>query len=157
MSDVETPAPADADEDVPQKRKRPRWFLPVVIGAPVLVVLAAGSIVAAVAFSAPHAFTAKGSVLLAGADCTSIPAGFDDINQGAGVTIKDPSGKVVAVGELGGGKDIGDGLGCSFTFSVKDVPSGLGIYGVEVSHRGLLQYKEAVLKRDGAEMSLTAQ
>lgn len=156
MTDVDTPSPEAAHQPEP-RQKRPRWFAPALVGAGLLVVAAAaGSIAAGAAITAPHTFTAKGVVMLEGTDCTSIPGGYDDITKGAGVTVKDPSGKVVGLGELAAGKDIGSGLGCAFFFSVKDVPSGLGIYGVEVTHRGLLQYKESTLKKDGAVMSMVA-
>lgn len=145
--------PAD-EQQLPAKADRPRWFLPALIGAGVLVIaVAAVSIVGAVNALSPHTFTAKGGVVISGSTCDSISAGYDDITKGAGVTIKDPSGKAVAIGELGAGKDIGDS-NCAFLFTVKDVPAGLGIYGVEVTHRGVVQYKEAALKKDGAVMGL---
>ena len=157
MSDVDTPTPEAAPERAEPKPTRPRWFVPALIGAGALIVLAAaGSVAAAVALSAPHTFTAKGVVMLSGTDCASIPPGYEDITKGADVTVKDPSGKVIGLGELGAGKDLGSGIGCAYFFSVKDVPSGLGIYGIEVTHRGLLQYKEASLKKDGAVMSMDA-
>lgn len=147
----------NAQEDEPEpptKESRPRWFIPALVGAGVIVLASAGlSVAIAVSTLAPHTFTAKGAVLIMDSSCDDMSAGYDDIASGAPVAVKDASGKTVALGELGQGKDVGD-AGCGFFFSVKDVPAGLGIYGIEVTHRGVIQYKEAVLKKDGAVMSL---
>jgi hypothetical protein len=79
-------------------------------------------------------------------ECALDP-GYGDI-PGAQVTVTDPAGKVVGVGRLGA--PTGDRLGesgfydCVFPFTVQ-VPAGLGIYGFEVSHRGVVQVREAQL------------
>jgi hypothetical protein len=77
--------------------------------------------------------------------------GYDDISGGVQVVITNPAGVTVAVGRLGDGATVsGPGAlaasGCAFPFSVA-VPAGLGFYGVEVSHRGRLQYSEADIHR----------
>lgn len=135
------------------KESQPRWFIPALVCAGVIVLASAGlSVAIAVSTLAPHTFTAKGAVLIMDSSCDDMSAGYDDIASGAPVAVKDASGKTVALGELGQGKDVD--AGCGFSFSVKDVPAGLGIYGIEVTHRGVIQYKEAALKKDGAAMSL---
>lgn len=150
MADTVPEGPSDS----PTEASRPRWFIPALVGAGVVVLAAAGvSVALAAAALAPHTFTAKGAVLITDSSCDDMSVGYDDISSGAPVAVKDPSGKTVALGELGKGKDVGD-AGCGFFFSVKDVPAGLGIYGIEVTHRGVVQYKEAALKKNGAVMSL---
>jgi hypothetical protein len=146
--------PEQGQDPEPQaKAPRPRWFLPVIIGAAVLVVAAiVVSITIAVGTLAPKTFTAKGGVVVSGNTCDSMSSGYDDITKGAGVAVKDPAGKTVALGELSEGHNVD--AGCAFLFTIKDVPSGLGIYGVEVTHRGVVQYKEATLEKNGAVLGL---
>lgn len=76
--------------------------------------------------------------------------GFADIREGAQVTVTDPTGKVLATGALAEGRvqphpSIDGAKTCVFAFSVKSIPSGLTMYGVEVSHRGRMQYREVDL------------
>ncbi|MFB7341863.1 hypothetical protein [Streptomyces hydrogenans] len=66
--------------------------------------------------------------------------GFDDITEGAAVTVYDASGTVVATGELG--ESTRQGGACSFDVLVPDVPTGEGFYQVEVTHRGTIQLSE---------------
>lgn len=69
--------------------------------------------------------------------------GYDDLAEGAQVTVSDAAGKTIALGELGPGKVVSAGDvvgGCQFRFTVKDVPAGQKFYGVEVSHRGVVRY-----------------
>ncbi|MCZ2525374.1 hypothetical protein [Streptomyces sp. HB2AG] len=86
-------------------------------------------------------FTARGTLTLSDTDgytalgetCLG-EGGYDDIAYGAPVTVSDAAGTVVAVGSL----DLGEvtDSGCSFPFTVEDVPGGAKFYTVEVSHRG---------------------
>lgn len=80
--------------------------------------------------------------------------GYDDIRGGAQVTVTDASGKVLVVGSLDPGTAIGitteaNGLPraeqCTIPFKVAGIPRGVGPYGVEVSHRGVLRYNESDL------------
>ena len=66
-------------------------------------------------------------------DCTGY-SGYDDITEGAGVTVYDSAGKVVATGALGTGKPVSGA--CSFPVTVSGVPEGSKFYQVEISHRG---------------------
>lgn len=66
-------------------------------------------------------------------DCTGY-SGYDDIAEGASVTVYDSKGAVVATGALGTGKP--DSASCVFPVRVPDVPGGSKFYRVEVSHRG---------------------
>jgi hypothetical protein len=83
--------------------------------------------------------------------------GYDDIREGAAVVIHDAAGKVMATGELKHGKpsEFSDMDGvlteavpqkCTFAFTVHDVPAGQKFYGVEVSHRGTVNYSATQVK-----------
>lgn len=75
--------------------------------------------------------------------------GFNDIQGGAQVVVTNASSATVAVDRLSNGVPTIDGdraTSCVFRFSVA-APAGLGFYGVEVSHRGRLQYSEADVHR----------
>ncbi|WP_194821320.1 hypothetical protein [Micromonospora sp. S-DT3-3-22] len=77
--------------------------------------------------------------------------GHDDIAGGAQVIITDPAGVNLAVGKLDVGQPLIDptdatrATSCLFTFKIPGVPSGKGIYGVEVSRRGKVQFNEVDL------------
>lgn len=75
--------------------------------------------------------------------------GYDDIRGGAQVTITDSAGKVIGVGALDPGYVTYDSTGaaytCKFEFVVTGVKAGGGFYGVEVAHRGRVQFSEAAL------------
>ena len=77
--------------------------------------------------------------------------GYSDITGRDQVTVTDPSGKTVAMGQIV--KSKAHGHICTYTFEVKAVPSGLGFYGVEVGKRGRVQYDEARV-RQGVKLSL---
>jgi hypothetical protein len=77
--------------------------------------------------------------------------GFDDIQSGAQVIVRDSAGTTVATGTLDQGKaenivDSGQGFKqattCALPFTVNGVPAGKNFYSVEVSHRGQQQYNE---------------
>jgi hypothetical protein len=79
-------------------------------------------------------------------DCSG-SGGYGDLVQGAQVTITDPAGKVIAIGKLGYGKTTMAGdrpVSCTFPFHTY-AAAGHGIYGVEVTHRGVVQVPEANL------------
>ena len=93
-------------------------------------------------------FTASGTLGLVAVDaatddCSSGTGGYDDISEGADVVIYDAAGNRLAFGSLKAGKPQGDGGLCVFDFDVPDVPGGKGPYGVEVSHRGQVSFKES--------------
>lgn len=76
--------------------------------------------------------------------------GFTDIRPGAQVKVSDASGTIIALGELGNGfardnfptvrgTDV-----CQFAIVVDDIPDGGdGIYGVEVSDRGVINFEKS--------------
>lgn len=71
--------------------------------------------------------------------------GYDDIAAGAQVVITDAAGAVVGVGKLDGGQV--SNLHCVFDFVIPGVPDGKPFYGVEVTHRGRVQYSRADLNQ----------
>ncbi|ACV79227.1 hypothetical protein [Nakamurella multipartita] len=110
-----------------------------------------------------NGFTAVGSLTL-DHNCYTVSSGYNDIRQGAQVTVK-VGGNTVAVGQLGEGQEIEDlsdvdvddiqqGAGtCRYPFSIADIPGGHDFYEIQVSHRGGLTYTEEEL-RSGVALSL---
>lgn len=81
--------------------------------------------------------------------------GFEDLTMGAAVTIIDAAGAVVGVGHINSLSLDGGMQGtCTLSFSVPNVPTGKGFYGVEVSHRSAVKFDEAQLKSGKAELSV---
>lgn len=93
-----------------------------------------------------------------GDPCWVSTKGYQDIREGAQVTVTDGAGAVIALGSLGPGK-IGKtttagsqtiGLDCTFPFTV-EVPE-RDFYGVEVARRGVVRYARADI---GAPIAMT--
>jgi hypothetical protein len=122
--------------------------------------------VAAPASSAPAVFTVTGALTLGLGDfmwdgdkqvCWG-SGGYDDMKLGTQVVVSDAAGATIAIGAISDASpvlgdrtgDDGDPLadGCELSFFVDGVPAGKGFYGVEVSHRGRLQYSEAEIRGD---------
>ncbi|WP_432053714.1 hypothetical protein [Streptomyces sp. bgisy022] len=93
--------------------------------------------------SEPSTFTLEGTfaltedALVVGDKCVGT-GGYDDIINGAAVTVYGAKGDVIATGQLGDSKKTGVGA-CEFKVAVPDVPRGERFYKVEVSHRGTIQ------------------
>lgn len=71
--------------------------------------------------------------------------GFGDIREGTQVVVTDEAGTTIALGRLRDSSpyvEAGVGITCTFHFAIHDVPSGKKFYGVEISHRGRVQYTE---------------
>ncbi|MFF0864122.1 hypothetical protein ACFYUV_20355 [Nonomuraea sp. NPDC003560] len=88
---------------------------------------------------------------LDGEPCTTTGAGFKDIQEGVQVVVTDAASKTIALAALGpgkmrrpGGPDALD-RHCVFPFAVS-APAGHDFYGVEVSHRGRVQFTAAQVK-----------
>lgn len=85
--------------------------------------------------------------------CHALSRGYADITEGAQITVTNQGGDVVAIGKLGAGKVAvhpvyGDPAKiCVFPIQVTGVPTGLSLYGVEVSHRGVVRFSELDLMR----------
>ncbi|WP_331740519.1 hypothetical protein OG613_46475 (plasmid) [Streptomyces sp. NBC_00015] len=91
----------------------------------------------------PGSFTLEGEFALledaseTGSGCEGT-GGYDDIAEGASVTVYGADGDVIATGSLGDSETITFGT-CKFGVAVEDVPKGEKFYKVEVSHRGTVQ------------------
>jgi hypothetical protein len=112
---------------------------------------------------APAAFTLRGAMTLADSlpldsDYTNCSGsgGYDDIVEGAAVTVYDGDGKVVGTGALDAGTyATSDSTApCVFHFAVTGVPGGAKFYQVEISHRGRLTVSSAVARAGGFASSL---
>jgi hypothetical protein len=142
-----TPPPAawPTPLDVPAPAKR--RLSPIAAG---LIGLAVGAgviggiwaITASSGSSTAGTFTLEGSFTL-NEDATQYDGGcagtggYDDITEGASVTVYGAGGDVVATGALGDSTYAE--YTCRFDIAVPDVPKGEKFYKVEVSHRGTLQ------------------
>ncbi|OZF40834.1 hypothetical protein CH296_00290 [Rhodococcus sp. 14-2496-1d] len=76
--------------------------------------------------------------------------GYDDLAEGASVTVSDASGTTVATGNINDSTYIDGACLLSFAF---DVPAGSDFYKVEVSHRGEVTYP-ADQARSGVFMTI---
>ena len=156
MSDVAQTAqePQPAAPNLPIYRRPLGWA----IGGGGLLILIIVAVIVTVSALTPHTFTVNGAMVLVddsagytqGEACSGL-GGYDDIDKGTDVVVKDAAGKTVALGSLKAGKGL-DGE-CAFLFTVNDVPDGLKFYGVEISHRGTVQYTQAQMKK-GPTLSL---
>ncbi|MFF0736867.1 hypothetical protein ACFYVK_35300 [Streptomyces chartreusis] len=136
--------PAVPGPETPEKRLSPlaAGLVGLAVGAGIM-----GGIWAITATSGPDApatFTLEGAFALteevdpSGDDCAaSYDSGYDDISEGASVTVYGAKGDVIATGELGDSKY--ESYTCIFDIAVPDVPKGEKFYKVEVSHRGTVQ------------------
>lgn len=151
-----------------------RNLLPWIAAAAVALLLVAGGAVAVTVFvmsaskptppAGPATVTAYGqmNLSLGGFAWNRNPAecwgrgGYDDIREGVNVTITDPEGKVVALGKLAKGLPViidDRASSCLFRFEV-EVPAGLKFYGIEVSHRGVIQFTQDELTGKGVTLTL---
>ena len=72
--------------------------------------------------------------------------GYDDMVRGASVTVYDPSGTVIATGQVHQTEML-DSVMCRLDFEVTDVPDGHAFYQIELSHRGKVTFPVDVAKR----------
>jgi hypothetical protein len=146
------PMPAAPPTDWPTPITTPpaaakRRLTPLTAG---LIGLAAGAaivggiwaITATTGTGGPGTFTLEGTFTL-NEDATEYDSGclgtggYDDIREGAGVTVYGASGDVIATGALG--DSTYSDYTCTYDIAVPDVPKGEKFYKVEISHRGTLQ------------------
>ncbi|WP_371617060.1 hypothetical protein [Streptomyces sp. NBC_00454] len=144
------------DPDVPRN-----WWKTAAVVLAVTQALTLGG-VAAVAGSgqdaskAPKTFQLNGVFVLSDADSVGNSSsagrcfgtgGYNDIREGASVTVYDKAGTVLAVGSLGASTFTDGGYKgvdkCAYKVAVDGVPTGAGFYQVEVSHRGKVNLSEA--------------
>lgn len=79
--------------------------------------------------------------------CYGGDGGYSDIKPGASVVVTNETGTTIGVGVLDSATATIHGKGrnaraesCDFTFSVENVPVSAKFYGIEVSHRGVVQF-----------------
>ena len=140
---------------------RPR----VLLAAAALVLALAGCGASAPAATAPLTKATKKPLplLVRGTFSLSLPGfvwnpgvctgtgGYDDIDADTTVVVTDNAGTTVAIGKLGAGQPVRDpddpsrAQTCMYTFDIPNVPSGRHFYGIEVGHRGRVQFTEAQL------------
>lgn len=100
---------------------------------------------------------AKFDYAIVGGACVG-RGGFDDIAPGAQVKITDRGGALIGLGSITQGVVVDSDNGktkdaCLLLWTVDDVPRFQQFYGVEVSHRGIVQATEAQLI--GGEFTLS--
>jgi len=78
--------------------------------------------------------------------------GYSDISNGAQVIVTDAEGKTVALGKIADGFNGYPGR-CRFKVVVKGVPKGSNFYGIEVTHRGRVQFTAVDIAKQ-VELSL---
>lgn len=102
-----------------------------------------------------------GTVFKIGDECKGF-GGYEDINDGAQVVVKDQGGKILAVGSVEKGAAIDSGrttlafyvVWCRFRFAVPNIPE-RPFYTVEVAHRGAMTYSRIDLDSKGWNLDLT--
>ncbi|MFF2536946.1 hypothetical protein [Streptomyces cyaneofuscatus] len=135
--------PAESPAAAPRKHLSPllTGTLGLIVGA--AAVGATWAITANLEPAAPPTFTLTGAFALtdgateAGDDGCAGTGGYDDIAEGASVTVYNGAGEIAATGSLGTAT-YAAGI-CLFDVSVDNVPKGEKFYQVEVSRRGKVQ------------------
>jgi len=77
-----------------------------------------------------------------GPEGCSTNAGYADVAPGAQVVVTDQGGATVALGQLGSVTADHVHADCVYSISVDGVPTGKDFYGVQVTHRGAVQFTE---------------
>lgn len=112
---------------------------------------------------APAAPTITGTIELNSSDveapgdgsCDSGTGGYEDIDDGAQVTLTNEMGTILGTTQLGAGT-AGDAPSvCDFSFTFGQVAAKAKFYSVQVSHRGQITDSAAELKGTGWVFSLT--
>lgn len=139
------PAQAPAPAGPPARGKKPVAAFAAGLAAGAALIGGVWAISAAQGPAALETFTLTGTMTLTDkVDATdtgcrgSYDSGYDDIQEGADVTVYNASGDVIAKSELGASEEVFTGV-CEFQISVPDVPKGETFYKVEVSHRGTVE------------------
>jgi hypothetical protein len=153
---------APGSDNQSQSRRRP----PVVARALAVVAVVVVGAVVAVALvgsgSGESTHTIRGTMTLidsdvggSSGDCYGTE-GYDDIEQGAQVTVKNGSGKTLAVSDLQAGSSDDEDfmVSCEFGFVVRDVPDA-SFYDVTVSHRGGVSFSKDEMERKNWHVRLT--
>ncbi len=129
----------------------------VLEGAVTGVVFAAGGVLGLAGIG--HSFSASGSLHLTNTSFRSVGSNgcaaaleFEDIKQGAVVTVTSTAGKKLATGTLAA--PVRDDEGCDFRFTVPRVPDSFTRYGVEVAHRGIVDFSKSEMRSGNVRLAL---
>lgn len=148
MTSPEPAFPIDSAMPAPAAKRRSR--LPLIIAAALILLTAVG--VGAWLLLRPGTMTITGSLLLTedqnargGTLYCSGTTGYEDLDEGTQIVVTDGTGAIVAMGRLQRGEQQPE-YACRFPFAV-EVPTGLGFYGLEIAHRGIVRYSEVELER----------
>jgi hypothetical protein len=79
--------------------------------------------------------------------------GYDDLKEGATVTLRDQSSTILASTALGAG--VASAGACTFPFTLTGVPDTASFYVIEVSHRGQVTKSHAEMVDAGWIFDLT--
>lgn len=95
-----------------------------------------------------------GSKFAVGAPCSggTVAKGYSDLAPGAGVTVKNEKGEIIATGSLRAGRWVT--RACRLPFEVAEVPKAK-FYEVEVGRRGTQRYSRADLEAIDFTIDLT--
>jgi len=77
--------------------------------------------------------------------CQTLGGGYDDLPN-AQVVVTDAAGTVIATTNLDDGRYLPSPRGCQWRFLLT-IPEGSTFYGIEVAHRGRLQYSREQLSK----------
>lgn len=105
-------------------------------------------------------YQVKGSVTLIDSDISGSDdncygaGGYEDIQAGMSVTIRDGQSNILATGHTENGIQESSSVTCVFKFQVVNVPKS-DFYSVEVGHRGQLNYSYEEIKKKNWEVSLS--
>jgi hypothetical protein len=112
----------------------------------------------------PGVYLVKGKLQLVDSDIGGTASdcygngGYDDIEAGMPVTIRDGQGTILATGQVGTGTQPSDSqyssVMCVFDFQVDNVPKA-DFYAIEVGRRGQLNYSFAEMKEKDWTVSLS--
>lgn len=138
------------DEPPATQPRRSKILIWAAAGVAVLLAVAGTAVALNLSGSVPD-LTVSGTVTVTattftlGTNTCAGAGGYDDIRNGAQVVVTDATGKTLALGELADGRPDGaHSRGgpnvCRWTFTVDGVPAGETFYGIEVTHRGVVQY-----------------
>lgn len=155
MTTPQSPAPYYGYQPPPPKRRIGGW---IVLGVVVVLAVVSVTLAATGVFSlnktpaaqvVPATFDVHGTVTLS---CPGCP-GYSDLDSGAQVEILDRANTVLAVGAVDANNDV---FSRTFTFTVRGVPTGKGMYGVHVGNvnRGVIWESEDQAATSGFALSI---
>jgi hypothetical protein len=140
--------------DAPPARKRPRWLLPAIGAAAVL--LAVGGAVFALT-PGDKDLTVTMQLVDIGGDVSCADGGsggYSDIGPGMPIVVKDEAGTIIGSGSLPStGEEVED-VGCEWTVHIQ-VPEDAKQYAVEGGDRGAVTFSRQELEDNGWEAGLS--